>query len=94
MTRKPRREAGVDNLLAKVMKRTAERGEENCREGERADRDCAEAKGQVEEFGAAREHYVAEEGNPHTPREPDRLWCPYGRKNQDVYVTHVSGLDR
>ena len=28
MTRKPRREAGVDTLLAKVMKRTAERGEE------------------------------------------------------------------
>jgi hypothetical protein len=29
MTRKPRREAGVDALLAKVMKRTAEWGEEN-----------------------------------------------------------------
>ena len=29
MTRKPRREAGVDTLLAKVMKRTAERAEEN-----------------------------------------------------------------
>jgi hypothetical protein len=29
MTRKPRREAAVDTLLAKVMKRTAERGEEN-----------------------------------------------------------------
>jgi hypothetical protein len=29
MTRKPRREAGVDTLLSKVMKRTAERGEEN-----------------------------------------------------------------
>jgi hypothetical protein len=29
MTRKPRREAGVDNLLAKVIKRTVERGEEN-----------------------------------------------------------------
>ena len=28
MTRKPR-EVGVDTLLAKVMKRTAERGEEN-----------------------------------------------------------------
>jgi hypothetical protein len=29
MTRKPRREAGIDTLLAKVMKRTAEWGEEN-----------------------------------------------------------------
>jgi hypothetical protein len=29
MTRKPRREAGVDTLLVKVMKRTAKRGEEN-----------------------------------------------------------------
>jgi len=29
MTRKPRREAGVDTRLAKVMKRAAERGEEN-----------------------------------------------------------------
>jgi hypothetical protein len=38
MTRKPRREAGVDTLLAKVVKRTAERGEENCR-----DRICFEA---------------------------------------------------
>jgi hypothetical protein len=84
MTRKPRREAGVDNLLAKVMKRTAERGEENCREGERADRDCAEAKGQVEEFGAAREHYVAEEGNPHTPGSQIDCACPHGRKNQEV----------
>jgi hypothetical protein len=29
MTRKPSREVGVDTLLAKVMRRTAERGEEN-----------------------------------------------------------------
>jgi hypothetical protein len=84
MIRKPRREAGVDTLLAKVMKRTAERGEENWRDGERADRDSAEAKGQVEEFGAAREHYVAEEGNPHTSRDPDRLCVSSGRKNQEV----------
>ena len=29
MTRKPRKEAGVNTLLAKILKRTAERSEEN-----------------------------------------------------------------